>query len=48
MCSAVASCLATDSGDEPQNAEIEAIIDVPESVASQSRHRLTFSAAVSR
>ena len=31
---------ATDSGDDPQNAEVEAIIDVPESVASQSRHSL--------
>jgi hypothetical protein len=34
---------ATDSGDDPQNAEIEAISDVPESVGSQSRNSLTLS-----
>jgi hypothetical protein len=28
------------NGGDPQNAEIEAIIDVPESVTSQSRHSL--------
>jgi hypothetical protein len=31
------------NGGEPQNAEIKAIIDVPESVTSQSRHSLTLS-----
>ena len=31
------------NGGDPQNAEIKAIIDVPESVTSQSRHSLTLS-----
>jgi hypothetical protein len=31
------------NGGDPQNAEIKAIIDVPESAASQSRHSLTLS-----
>jgi hypothetical protein len=35
---------ATDSGNVPQNAEIDAIIDVPERIASQSRHSLRLSA----
>ena len=30
----------TDNGGDPRNAEIEAIVDVPESVTSQSRHSL--------
>ena len=34
---------AAGNGGDPQNAEIRAVIDVPESVTSQSRHSLTLS-----
>ena len=36
------------NGGDPQNAEIKAIIDVPESVTSQSRHSLTLSGSPPR